>query len=129
MENKPHDESTASFSPGTPLRVTQLLFALNGLLWIGLGVYSIAPMSDEHAVVAWVVVGLMFANALILLWVAWGLGRGSHALYWLGLAQVAVNLILAVIDQIGAWDLIVLLLSAITLALLFAQRRRFGVKW
>ena len=81
------------------------------------------------SIFAWVVVGLMFANALMLLWVAWGLGRGSRPLYWLGLAQVAVNLLLSVTDQVGVWDWIVLLLNAVTLALLFAQRRHFGVKW
>lgn len=131
MENKAQDESTSSHNPGAPLRVTQLLLALNGLFWIGLGIYGLVrfPVGDDHAVFAGVVVGLMFANALILLWVAWGVGRGNQQLYWLGLAQVGVNLILSVTDQIGAWDLIILLLNAITLALLFAQRRQFGVKW
>jgi lysylphosphatidylglycerol synthetase-like protein (DUF2156 family) len=129
MENKAQKESTASQSPGTPLRVTQFLLVLNGLIWIGLAIYAIASISDEHAVLAWVILGFMFANGLILLWVAWGVGRGSHALYRLGLVQVGVNLILSMTDQIGAWDLIVLLLNAITLALLFAQRRHFGVKW
>ena len=114
-----------------PLRAAQLLLLLNGLLWIGLGIYSIVrfPFGDVHQTIAWVVVALMFANALVLLLVAWGLGRGSRFLFWLGLAQVAVNLLLSVTDQIGLWDLLVLLLNAITLALLFAQRRRFGVKW
>ena len=113
----------------TPLRVAQMLLRLNGLLWIGLGVYSIAPISDEHAVLAWVVVGLMFANALVLLWVAWGIGRGSRPLFWLGLAQVGVNLVLAVTDQVGMWDVIVLVLNAVTLGLLFAVRKQFGVRW
>jgi hypothetical protein len=113
----------------TPRRAAQLLLLINGLLWIGLGVYSIAPISDEHAVVAWMVLGLFFANALVLLLVAWGIGRGSRFLYWLGLAQVGVNLLLSVTDQVGGWDLFVLLLNAVTLALLFAQRRQFGVMW
>lgn len=113
----------------SPLRLAQLLLLLNGLLWLGLGAYSIAPISDEHAAVAWAVVGLMFANGLVLLLAAWGIGRGSRRLYWLGLAQVGVNLLLSVTDQVGAWDWIVLLLNAVTLALLFTQRRRFGVQW
>lgn len=131
MENNAQQDEQLKNRPGTPLRAAQLLLVLNSLLWIGMGIYGLIrfPVSDENAVFAWVVVGLMFANALILLWVAWGLDRGSHALYWLGLAQVGVNLILSVTDQIGAWDLIVLLLNAITLALLFSQRRQFGVKW
>ncbi len=130
MENNPSNAVELKASPGAPLRAAQLLLLVNALIWVGLGIYSLFrfPLGDMYVYVAWVVVGLMFANALLLLWVAWGLGRGSHALYWLGLAQVAVNLILAVTDQIGPWDLTVLLLNAITLALLFTQRRRFGVK-
>jgi hypothetical protein len=128
--NPPNDKSVQPI-PGAPLRAAQLLLLLNGLLWLGLGVYSLFrfPFGDVHQIMAWVVVGLMFGNALILLLVAWGLGRGIRFLYWLGLVQVAVNLLLSVTDQIGLWDLLVLLLNAITLALLFAQRRRFGVKW
>jgi len=129
MQNDTQKESTPNRSPGTPLRAAQWLLALNGLFWIGLAIYAIAPISDEHALLAWIILGFYFANGLILLWVAWGVGRGSHALYWLGLAQVGVNLILSVIDQVGPWDLIMLLLNAITLALLFSQRRQFGVKW
>lgn len=131
MESNPLKGVEINARPGAPLRAAQLLLLLNGLIWVGLGIYSLFrfPLGDMYVIVAWVVVGLMFANALVLLWVAWGLGRGSHALYWLGLAQVGVNLILAVTDLVGVWDLIVLLLSAITLALLFTQRRRFGVKW
>ena len=123
--------TSSSPTPLRPLRAAQLLLLINGLLWIGLAVYSLLrfPFGDVHQFAAWVVIGLMFANALILLLVAWGLGRGSRFLYWLGLAQVMLNLILSVTDQIGLWDLLVLLLNAIILALLFAQRRRFGVKW
>lgn len=115
----------------TPLRIAQLLLLVNGLTWIGLGVYSVIrfPAGEAYAGYAWAVVGLMFANALILLLVAWGVGRGVRMLYWLGLAQVGVNLLLAVTDQVGGWDLFVLLLNAVTLALLFAQRRQFGVLW
>jgi hypothetical protein len=114
-----------------PLRAAQLLLLLNGLLWIGLGCYSLFrfPFGDLNQVFAWFVVALMFANALVFLLVAWGLGRGSRYLFWLGLGLVAVNLFLSVTDQIGLWDLLVLMLNAITLALLFTQRRRFGVKW
>ena len=65
----------------------------------------------------------------MLLLVAWGLGRGSPFLYWLGLAQVGVNLLLSVTDQVGLWGWAVLLLNAVTLAVLFAQRRHFGVRW
>lgn len=129
MDNNAQKDGQVRARSGTPLRVTQLLLALNGLFWIGLAIYAIAPISDEHAVIAWVILGFYFANGLILLWVAWGIGRHSHPLYWLGLAQVGVNLILSVTDQLGAWDLILLFLNAITLALLFAQRRQFGVRW
>ena len=128
--NPPNDKAMQT-SPGAPLRAAQLLLLLNSLLWIGLGVYSLFhfPFGDVHQIIARVVVALMFANALTFFLIAWGLGRGSRFLYWLGLAQVAVNLLLSVTDQISLWDLLVLLLNAITLALLFAQRRRFGVKW
>jgi hypothetical protein len=114
-----------------PLRAAQALLLVNVLVWIGLGIWGLFrfPVDDAYAYWAWIVVGLMFANALVLLWVAWGLGRGSRPLYWLGLAAVAANLLLAVTDQFGLFDLLVLLLDAALLALLFSQRKWFGVKW
>ena len=131
MENKPPTTVEGMRKGLSPRRVAQLLLLVNGLLWIGLGVYGLVrfPVGDEHAVFAWVVVGLMFANALVLLLVAWGVGRGNRFLYWLGLGQVGVNLLLSVTDQVGLWDWAVLLLNAVTLAVLFAQRRHFGVRW
>ena len=125
------NEAEPAIRAPTPLRLAQILLLVNALTWIGLGSYSLFrfPVGEANLYVAWVVVGLMFANALVLLLVAWGVGRGNRFLYWLGLGQVGVNLLLSVTDQVGLWDWAVLLLNAVTLAVLFAQRRHFGVRW
>ena len=114
-----------------PLRVTQLLLLTNALLWTGLGVASrIDPAAGGVSeALGWVISGLMFINALGFLGVAWGVGRGSRLLFWLGLVQVTVNLVLSVTDQIGLLDLVVLLLNAVLVGLMFARRKQFGVKW
>lgn len=114
-----------------PLRLARLLLLVDALVWIGLGIRGLVsfPVEDSYAVLAWVILALMWLNALLFLWVAWGVGRGNRTLFWLGVAQVAVNLALSVTNQIGVWDVLVLLLNAVLLVLLFAQRKLFGVKW
>ena len=123
--------SAISHPPPTPLRTAQILLLVNALVWIGLGIGSLVdfPQDQAPAGLVWVLVGLMFANALLFLAEAWGIGRGNRPLFWLGVAQVTVNLALSVTDQVGFFDVIVLLLNAILLALLFAQRKQFGVRW
>jgi hypothetical protein len=133
MEKDPMDEAKVKTQPGSPLWLARMLLVVNGLLWTGLTIYSlfrirvwIGDVDHQSALVA---LGLMFTNALTPLWVARGLGRLSRPLYWLGLALMALNLLLSVAGMVGTLDWLILLLSAITLALLFTQRRRFGVKW
>jgi len=117
--------------PPTPLRAAQILLLINALVWIGVGISGLVdfPLEEAYAGLLWVVIGLMFANALLFLAVAWGIGRGKSWLFWLGVAQVTVNLVLSVTDQVGFLDVVVLLLNAALLALLFAQRKQFGVRW
>jgi hypothetical protein len=123
--------SAISHPPPTPLRTAQILLLINALVWIGVGISSLVdfPLEEAYAGLLWVLVGLMFANALLFLAVAWGIGRGNRPLFWLGVAQVTVNLVLSVTDQVGFFDVLVLLLNAALLALLFAQRKQFGVRW
>jgi len=104
---------------------------LNTVIWIGLGILGLfyLPSDQVSATIAAIIVGLMFINALLMAWVAWGLGRFNRWLYWLGLVLVAVNLILSVTDQFGFFDLFVLALNAVLIGLLFMLRSRFGIKW
>jgi hypothetical protein len=109
----------------------QILLTLNALTWIALGVLGIfyLPADQTSATLAYILVGLIFLNALLLGLVAWGVGRGIRWLYWMGMALVGFNLFLSVTDQLGLIDLIILGLNALTLGLMFRLRLRFGVRW
>ena len=81
--------------PPTPLRAAQILLLNDALAWIGEGISGLVdfPLEEAYAALPWVVIGLMFANALLFLAVAWGIGRGEAGCFWLGVAQVTVNLV------------------------------------
>jgi chromate transport protein ChrA len=108
----------------SPVLLAQVLFVLNAIIWILLGVFSLIRLVD-NATMAWILAALMFANAAVMLWIGWGLGRKPKPFYNLALAVLAVNLSLTVTDEFGFYDLIVLLLDAGMVALLVFTRAKY----
>ncbi len=100
------------------------LFVVNAAIWIALGISTLVRMEDQEAM-AWVLAGLMFGNAGAMLLSGWGLGKETRGFFYLAVAVLAVNIVLSVTDEFGLFDLIVLLIDLVLLALLIATRTRY----
>jgi hypothetical protein len=105
------------------------LFVLLGLTWLVFGVWSIVRMghtsSSVPAALLWFIAILMFVNALLLIWVGWGLGRGNRLYFYFGLILLAGNIFLTFTDEFGAFDLITLILNVVLLVLLIFRHSKF----
>jgi hypothetical protein len=114
--------------PAAAVPAARVLFALNAVVWIGLGIASLVRLGSAPAGmvgVGGVVVVLMFGNAAAMAWLALVLGGRRAVWYWAAVAVVAVNALLSVADDFGLLDLAVLLLDGALLTLLLAARTRF----
>lgn len=113
-----------------PLRLTQVLFYLNAVIWILIGVFTLwrmnlggllSPMS------AILVSMLMFGNAFILFLAGVGLAERARLTFLFAFLILFVNSLLTISDQVGLFDLIVLALNLLTLALLVIYRKQLGM--
>ena len=107
----------------TPRSVTlvRCLVALNGVIWVLLAVVGLLRTSAASSTMV-IIYLLALADAAVLLWLAWRLGRPSRWVYYLALAVISVNAVLSITDQLGLADIAVLCLNLVTLALLLAAR-------
>ena len=107
-------------------KVAQALFMLNVVIWVILGILSLARItkSPVGTITRWVIGILMFGNAGAMLLSAIGIGRGGRAFYYFALAVLAVNIVLTFTDQFGVYDLLTLIIDVILLGLLIADRKR-----
>lgn len=109
--------------------VARGLFYLLGVIWLAFGVSSIACIGDASSsvpvAVFWIIAILMFVNALLLIWVGWGIGRGSRPYFYFGLILLAGNIFLTFTDEFGVFDLITLSVNVVLLVLLILGRSKF----
>jgi hypothetical protein len=108
--------------------VVQSLFVLWGAIWFLFGIVSLGSGLDRAASqsnLAWLLSAVMFANALVMLLLAWGIGRRWRAVFYLSFAVLLVNILLTLTDEFGLFDLIVLIIYLAIAGLLFASRSRY----
>lgn len=110
----------------TSVIVAQAMFFLNAAIWILFGVLTLRRM---HGSTAWIVAILMAGNAGAMLLAGWGIGKRQKRFYYLGIAVLAVNIVLTVTDEFGLFDLITLCIDVILLVLLIATRSRYARDW
>lgn len=124
-------ESPDQEKSSAPAIVTaaRLLFILLGMTWLVFGVSSIARMgnisSNVPAAVLWFIAVLMFVNALLLIWVGWGIGKGNRLYFYFGLLLLAGNIFLTFTDEFGLFDLVTLVINVLLLVLLIAGHSIF----
>jgi hypothetical protein len=106
------------------------LFVLNGVIWL---VFSIRGMfshgegfglSGESVWVAWVISGMMAANAVLMLLFAWRVPRGGRLFNLAAVAYITLNAILSITDEAGLYDYLVLGLNLALLILLLIEGRK-----
>ena len=105
------------------------LFVTLGIIWLVFGVWSISRIMTESSgqpdALFWVVAILMFVNALLLIWIGWGIGRGNNLYYYFGLLILAGNIFLTFTDEFGLFDLLTLIINIALLLMLIAARSKF----
>jgi uncharacterized membrane protein len=68
---------------------------------------------------------LAFVEAAILLVCYFFLKRRNKKIFWLAVAILALNAVATIFDQIGAVDILFILLNLIALAVLYTSRKDF----
>lgn len=111
-----------------PVRAAKWAFWVLAAVWVILGINSFINLltgEGEPKMYMWVVTGLMFANALVMVWLGWGIGRQLRCIFYLAVAYMVMNIILTITDDFGLADLIYLILSIGLLGLLLATSRYY----
>jgi hypothetical protein len=104
--------------------LARALIALNGVIWILLAAVGLLRASSITSTMVFVYL-LALADAGVLLWLAWRIGRPSRWVYYLALAVIFVNAVLSITDEVGLADIAVLCLNLVILALLLAARSHY----
>jgi hypothetical protein len=68
---------------------------------------------------------LMFVNAVVLIWIGWGIGKSQRLYYYFGLLVLAGNIFLTLTDEFGIFDLVTLIINASLLVLLIVTRSKY----
>lgn len=108
-----------------PIKVAQVLFLLNAVIWLLFGAVSLARITASESVQSMttlVVAILMLGNVGAMLVAGIGIGRRKRLLFYFGIVVLVVNIILTITDQFGLFDLITLALDLILLGLLLITR-------
>jgi hypothetical protein len=115
--------------PARPLLVwvTQGLFFLNAVVWIAFGVLYLGDAAGTTRG-GWIAAALMFANAVVLTAIGWGLGTRRWWFYYLALLVLLVNIVLGMTDQVGLADVLVMALNAVMLVLVFVNRGWYAAR-
>jgi hypothetical protein len=89
------------------LRAAQTLFAVNAIIWIALGVLSMARAYERNpaqSLTIWIIAVLMFGNAAAMGVAGWTLPRrGIWTIF--ALAVLVINIVLTFTDQVGFLDI------------------------
>jgi hypothetical protein len=105
------------------------LFILLGVIWLLFGAWSVTRMGESGGNLTSMMLGiiavLMFVNALIIIWIGWGIGKGQRLYYYFGILVLAGNIFLTLTDEFGIFDLAVLTLTIGLLILLISTRARY----
>jgi hypothetical protein len=113
------------------IKISQILFYLNSLIWVGLGIFSLARVSGNTSaspITLWIVALLMFGNAAAMLVNGLILAKRQGIFYIFALVVLGINILLTFTDQFGTLDLITLLIDLILLVMLISVRKAFFSK-
>lgn len=109
-------------------RAAQILFYLNGVIWLFFAIWSLARMDRDglgSPVATLIIAALMLGNAAAMWMSGYGLGKRRKIFYYFGIVVLIVNLILTLTDQVGLFDWITLAIDLVLLGLFLATRKSY----
>jgi len=103
------------------------LFIVNAALWLAYGGLALFAPTDNagQAVVFLIIAILMIVDAIVLSVIAWGINKQKRWAFFLGIGMTIVNIILSITDKLDIYDIIILIVNIVLLALLFYIRPYF----
>lgn len=132
MDNPEHKSSEQAYAKPAAVYAARWLFVLLGIIWLVFGVFSLSKLNDGTAGTSdptmLLVEVLMFINAAVLIWIAWGVGQGVRLYYYFGLIVLSVNIFLTLTDEFGVFDFIILILAGGLMFLLVITRTKYLLK-
>ncbi len=111
-----------------PLKITQSLFGINALIWVGLGVVTLLRLgetSPQIKVVMAIMGMMMFGNAGSMLLSAWLLPKKRMPIVIFALAILTINILLTFTDQVGFWDWLTVLIDFALVGILLGNWKFF----
>lgn len=107
------------------IRIIQLLYITIAFIWIilaKLSFYRRVSLGTDDVLTVPII---MFACALIYLVLAVTTSSLKRIYLYIGLVYTIVNTLLTITDQIGGWDILVLILYVMVLTMLIRLRNEF----
>jgi hypothetical protein len=105
------------------------LFVVLGVIWVAFGISSLLRLESASRNVPLalllIITLLMFVNALLLILVGWGIGRGNRLYFYFGLLLLAGNIFLTFTDEFGLFDLLTLIINVLLLVILIIWHSKF----
>jgi hypothetical protein len=105
-----------------------MLFFLNCAIWLVFAAVDTIRIANNQSIVIPIVAVLMFGNACAMLIVGLGIATLNRWWYFLGIAVLAVNILLTFTDEFGFLDFITLLIEVALLGLLILIRAQFSFR-
>lgn len=107
------------------IRTAQAGFFLNAIIWLVLGIWSLARLGDkpDQSITMVVIAILMFANTAAFIFCGFTCGKRSIWFAVIAFFVLGVNILLTFTDQVGIIDWITLLIDLSILGLLIAGRK------
>jgi hypothetical protein len=110
------------------VRAAQLLFFLNCAIWLVFATVVTIRIMNNQNITPPIVAVLMFGNACAMLIVGLGIATLHRWWYFLGIAVLAVNILLTITDEFGFFDFITLLIDVALLGLLIITRAQYLIR-
>lgn len=114
----------------TLLNSAVVLLIAKAFLWLIFGIAYFVRQGGfgDFRVQSFVMPILMWIDAIGYIFIAWGIAKRSRIVFLIAFPFLIINAVLAITDEFGLFDLIVLLLDVLILAMLLLTRKTFTTK-
>jgi hypothetical protein len=118
------DENIAKPKKEKPTRllfIVRVLFILAAVLWLinaAVALVRIGPITSEMGITPLIVPSLMIANAAAMLISCIGINKQRYFFFYFAIGMLLLNILLTALEKILLFDLIIILLDMLLLALL-----------
>jgi undecaprenyl pyrophosphate phosphatase UppP len=109
-------------------KAAQALFYLNALIWLGFGLYTLVNMMGRYpggAITVYVIGFMMLGNVCAMCLSGILLGWQNKWFYYFAVFVLVSNIVLAVTDQFGFFDLATFILDLVIFRLLISIRKNY----